>query len=100
VSVRFVLDVRVKPGCDDDLRRAYAALRGRVEGRRGLLEHQLCQSLDDPERWAVISEWASVEASEAWDRSDEHARLIGPMRACFAEARSTKFQVHDAARQA
>jgi heme oxygenase (mycobilin-producing) len=97
VSVRFLLDVRIKPGADDELRRAYGALRRRVEAEPGLLGHQLCQSLDEPERWAVISEWTSVEASEAWDRSAEHALLIGPMRACFAQATAAKLRVVDSA---
>ena len=99
MSVRFILDVRLKPGCRDDLTRAYAALRERVELQPGLLDHQLCESIDDPERWLVISEWSSVEESAAWDRSDEHARLIGPMRACFAQASAAKFSVCDGIRR-
>jgi heme-degrading monooxygenase HmoA len=97
--VRFILDVRLKPGCRDDLTRAYAALRERVEQAPGLLSHQLCESIDDPERWLVISEWTSLEASTAWDRSDEHDRLTAPMRACFAQASSTKLHVRDGARR-
>ena len=99
MSVRFVLDVRVKPGSRDDLMRAYAALRARVEQEPGLLSHQLCEAIDDPERWLVISEWESLDASTGWDRSDEHRRLIGPMRACFDQASSTKFQVCDGVRR-
>lgn len=96
--MRFILDVRVKPGCQDDLTRAYAKLRERVQEQPGLIGHQLCESVDDPERWLVISEWETLEASSAWDRSDEHARLIVAMRACFAQASSTKFKVRDGLR--
>lgn len=98
MTVRFVLDVRVRPGSREELARAYAALRERVERAPGLLSHQLCESIDDPHRWLVTSEWESVEASEAWDRSEEHARLIGPLRACFEQASSAKLHVRDAAR--
>lgn len=93
--MRFVLDVRVKPGCRDELLRAYAALRQRVEREAGLVSHQLCESIDDPEHWLVISEWTSLEASTNWDRSEEHGRLIGPLRACFAQASRSKFDVVD-----
>jgi heme-degrading monooxygenase HmoA len=99
VSVHFILDVRIKPGSREDLARAYAALRERVEREPGLLGHQLCESIDDPERWLVISEWSSVDASSAWDQSDEHAKLIGPMRACFAQATAAKFDVRDGVRR-
>jgi len=95
VSVRFILDARVKPGCQGDLQRAYAALRERVERAPGLLGHQLCESIDDPERWLVISEWDSLDASAAWDKSDEHARLIGPIRACFVQAQAARLEVRD-----
>ena len=95
MSVRFILDVRVKPGHRDDLLAAYAAIRERVAREAGLVGHQLCESIDDPERWLIISEWDSLEASARWDRSDDHSRLIGPMRACFAGASSTKLHVRD-----
>lgn len=99
MSVRFILDVRVKPDRREDLLRAYAALRERVAQAPGLIGHQLCESIDDSERWLVISEWESLEASSHWDRSGEHARLIGPMRACFEQAQATKLQVRDGAHQ-
>lgn len=99
LSVRFILDVRLKPGCRDELTRAYAALRQRVEQAPGLLSHHLCESIDDPERWLVISEWKTLEASTAWDRSDEHERFTAPMHACFAQASSSKFHVRDGARR-
>jgi heme-degrading monooxygenase HmoA len=95
VNVRFILDVRVKPGSEDDLRRAYAALRERVEQEPGLVSHELCASIDDGERWIVTSEWTSLEASAAWDRSEEHDRFTAPLRACFAQASATKFDVRD-----
>lgn len=100
MSVRFILDARVKPECEQDLRRAYAALRERVEQAPGLIEHQLCESIDSPARWLVISEWESLEASSAWNRSEDHARLIEPMRACFAQAEATQLHVRDGARPA
>ena len=93
----MIVDVRVKPGSRDELTRAYAALRQRAREQPGFISHQLCQSLDDPGRWMVLSEWETFEDSEAWDRSEDHARLLGPMRACFAQASRTGFHVRDGA---
>src|SRR5919107_1760339 len=73
LPARFVLDIGVVPGGEEDLTRAYPALRARLEqGVPGLLEHELCQNVDDPGRWILTSEWESLEASTAWDRSEEH----------------------------
>lgn len=95
MSVRMIVDVRVKPGSQEELTRAYAALRERAERQQGLIDHQLCEAAEDPERWLVISEWESLETSEEWDRSEDHARLLAPMRACFAQASRAGFQVRD-----
>jgi heme-degrading monooxygenase HmoA len=93
VTARFTLAVRLKPGREEDLMRAYDALRRRVVAAEGLVGHQLCQSLDDPERWLITSEWESVEASSAWDRSSEHDALTGPLRDCWQAAEATKYVV-------
>jgi heme-degrading monooxygenase HmoA len=98
MSVRLVVDARVKPGSQGELKRAYAALAERVRKQPGLVSHQLCEATDDPERWLVVSEWDSLEQSMAWDRSEEHARLLAPMRACFAQASRVGANVRDGVR--
>jgi heme-degrading monooxygenase HmoA len=97
MSVRLIVDVRIKPGSRDELIGAYAALRQRVEREPGLIGHQLCQSTDDGERWMVISEWESLESSGRWDASEDHTRLLAPLRACFAQASRASFHVRDGA---
>jgi heme-degrading monooxygenase HmoA len=79
----------------ESLRRAYADLVARAAEEPGLIAHHLCQSVDDPDRWLVVSEWQSLEESTAWDRSEDHVRLLAPMRACFAQAARAAFEVRD-----
>jgi heme oxygenase (mycobilin-producing) len=98
-SVRLIVDVRIKPGSEDELRSAYAALVERAQEQPGLIGHQLCQAIDDDDRWLVVSEWDSLDASDAWDRSEEHARLLAPLRACFAQAQRTRLHIRDGARR-
>lgn len=96
MPARFVLEFQVSPGREDDAIRAYAALRARLEqGVPGLRGHQLCQNADDPERFIITSEWDDLAASSSWDRSAEHDELVAPLRACFARASSTKYEVRD-----
>ena len=99
MSVKMIVDVRVKPGSREELLRAYRALRARAEQEPALISHQLCESSEDPERFMVISEWDSAQASSDWDRSEDHARLLAPMRACFAQASRAAFQVRDGVRR-
>ncbi len=97
MSVRLVVDVRIKPGSREELLGAYAALRARVAREPGLIGHQLCECREDGERWQVISEWESIELSNGWDASEDHARLLAPLRACFAQASRSSFDVRDGA---
>ena len=95
MSVRLIVDVRIKAGTEEALTRAYAELVARAAQEGGLIAHQLCQSIDESDRWLVISEWRSLEESTAWDRSEDHARLLAPLRACFAQAARAAFEVRD-----
>ena len=96
MPARFVLEFQVSPGREEEVIRAYSALRARLEqGVPGLLRHQLCQNVDEPRRFIITSEWEDLGASTAWDRSDEHNQLVGPLRECFESAGSTKYEVRD-----
>ena len=97
MPARFILEFQASPGREADVLHAYAALRARLEeGVPGLLGHQLCQQVDDPDRWIITSEWQDLDSSASWDRSEEHDKLVSPLRQCFERAGSTKYQVRDA----
>ena len=59
----------------------------------GHLMDQVCQSVTDPERWLITSEWRDLESFETWERGQEHHDLVKPMRECFVEASSLRFVV-------
>jgi heme-degrading monooxygenase HmoA len=60
---------------------------------KGHLVDQVCRAPDDPDSWLITSEWESLEDFLEWERTEEHRDLVKPMRECFAEARSLKFEV-------
>jgi heme-degrading monooxygenase HmoA len=94
VSVRFALEVRLKPGREDDVRAAYGRLRDRLEqGVDGLIVHQLCEASGDEGRWLITSEWRDADANRAWESSDEHRALTMPLRDCWQEAKLTHYDV-------
>ena len=61
--------------------------------------HQVCQATDDPEQWLITSEWESVPAFEAWERSPGHRDLVKPLRDCITERRSQRFLIHKETRR-
>ena len=94
MSVCFVLQVRVKPGSEEEFQRRYDALRERVAGGiDGHVVHRLCQGIDDQSRWMIFSEFETLEASQDWERSQEHRDLTMPLRECWDEAQRTSYVV-------
>jgi heme-degrading monooxygenase HmoA len=94
VKGRVVFLLRLKPGTGDQFLTAYEAIRHNVaQGVKGHLVDQVCRAPDDPDSWLITSEWESLEDFLEWERTEEHRDLVKPMRECFAEARSLKFEV-------
>ena len=94
MPVCFILQVRVKPDQEDTFLQRYDALRERVAaGLDGHIVHRLCQGLDEPDLWMILSEWETLEASQDWERSQEHRDLTMPLRECWADARRTSYEV-------
>jgi heme-degrading monooxygenase HmoA len=94
VKGRVVFLIRLKPGHQDQFLEAYEGIRHLVaEGVPGHLVDQVCQSKEDPDSWLITSEWESIDHFLAWEEKQEHRDLVKPMRECFAEARSYKFEV-------
>ena len=93
---RVVFLLRLKPGTADQFLEAYDSIRDLVaEGVPGHLVDQVCSAPDDPDSWMITSEWENLESFLAWERTEEHRDLVKPMRECFAEARSLKFEVRE-----
>lgn len=91
---RVVFLIRIKPGTEQQFLSAYDGIRHLVaKGVEGHLVDQVCRAPDDPDSWLITSEWESLEHFLAWERTQEHRDLVKPMRDCFAEARSLKFEV-------
>jgi heme-degrading monooxygenase HmoA len=94
VKGRVAFFIKLKPGTQDQFLTAYDGIRNLVaEGVKGHLVDQVCRAPEDPESWLITSEWESLDDFLAWERTEEHRDLVKPMRECFAEARSYKFEV-------
>jgi heme oxygenase (mycobilin-producing) len=90
----FTLRVVVKDGYEAEFLERYDALCRRIaEGLDGHVVHELSRDLDDPGCWLILSRWESLEASQAWERSDEHRELTLPLRECWDDARRHGYEL-------
>src|SRR5687767_11632358 len=93
-KARIVFLLKLQPGSSERFLEAYEQVRHEVAtGVPGHLVDQVCQDPGDPDSWVITSEWESLEAFLEWERTEEHRDLVKPMRECFAEARSLKYEV-------
>ncbi len=93
---RVLFLIRVPAERTADFLRAYEQIRYLVaEGVEGHIVDQVCQSSADPEQWLITSEWSSLEAFEAWERSPGHRELVRPLRECISEAKSIRFLIRN-----
>ncbi len=91
---RVVFLVRVPLDRADAFLDAYEQVRHDVAaGVPGHVRDQLCRSTTDPEQWLITSEWEHLDAFVAWEASPDHVALVQPLRACFTDARSLRFEV-------
>jgi heme-degrading monooxygenase HmoA len=91
---RVVFLLKLKPGSSQQFLDAYEGIRRLVaDGVPGHLVDQVCQDPNDEDSWVITSEWETLEHFLDWERTEEHRELVKPMRDCFAEARSLKFEV-------
>ena len=74
---RIIFNVHIKAGRERDFLEAYQPIRRLIAaGQRGLIAEQVCQSIDDPQRFTITSEWEDLEAFQEWKR----APLIASLR--------------------
>ena len=91
---RIVFVLQLKPGMSEQFLQAYESIRYEVaSGVEGHIVDQVCRSPDDPDRWLITSEWRSLDDFLAWEETEGHRELARPLRDCFAEAMSLKYEV-------
>ena len=91
--LRVILMLEVYEGAQDRFLDAYELLRYQVSAVPGHVSDQLCQSIDDPSRWLITSEWESAEPFLAWVDSPAHREMVKPMHGCVRDNRSLRYTV-------
>ncbi|GAB3744506.1 antibiotic biosynthesis monooxygenase family protein [Microlunatus parietis] len=91
---RIVFLLKVPLEYEYDFLDAYEQIRYEVaRGVPGHLRDQVCRSATDPEQWMITSEWRDLDSFVAWEATEEHRELAAPLRRCFTEARSLRFEI-------
>ncbi|MFI0774588.1 SchA/CurD-like domain-containing protein [Streptomyces sp. NPDC021212] len=91
--LRVVLLLDVRSGAEERFLRAYDELCQQVASVPGHISDQLCQSIEDPSKWLITSEWESAPPFLAWVDSEAHREMVKPMHGCVEDTRSLRFGI-------
>lgn len=62
------------------VRTAYHDISARLHGTAGLVRNALLEHVDGSGRFVVLSEWSSMDAFQAWERTAGHRTATAPLR--------------------
>ena len=91
--LRVVLLLDVRSGAEERFLRAYDELCHQVASVPGHLSDQLCQSIENPSKWLITSEWESAPPFLAWVDSAAHREMVKPLHGCVEDTRSLRFGI-------
>ncbi|MER5772339.1 antibiotic biosynthesis monooxygenase family protein [Streptomyces sp. NPDC001985] len=79
----------------DAVQRAYERISGGLAGTPGLLGNELLRGVDDPGRLVVMSEWESLAAFKAWERTADHRPATSGLRRYQDRDRDRFFEIYE-----
>jgi heme-degrading monooxygenase HmoA len=94
--VRATLRLTVPAGCEVAFERAWQTVAVEVRRTPGNLRQALLRDPGEPGTFVITSDWETVEAFQAFERSPEQDALTAPLRALRTSASMTvhKLVVH------
>jgi heme-degrading monooxygenase HmoA len=81
--VKTVLSMVVRPGCESDFEKVWAAAARSISECPGNLEQTLTRVENEQRRYVIISDWLSLDALRAFESSEERRKLsaaLEPLR--------------------
>ncbi|MFJ3233942.1 antibiotic biosynthesis monooxygenase family protein [Streptomyces sp. NPDC086787] len=92
-KLNVVFTVRVIEGGEEGFLSVYEQLRKSVARTPGHVIERLGAPVDDSRQWVITSEWETAEAFFAWAKSEEHQKLVAPLREWVDSTQSLRFRV-------
>lgn len=90
--VRATLQIKVKPGREEEFEAAWRRIAEQVSGHPGNLRQALARDREDPSTFVISTDWVSRETFAEFEQSPEQDELTAPLRDLRESGRMT---VHD-----
>lgn len=77
---RVIVYYQTPDGTAETVQRAYHTASSALRGTPGLISNELLHDVGRGDRYAVLSEWDSLDAFRAWEQGPDHRGRTSPLR--------------------
>jgi heme oxygenase (mycobilin-producing) len=92
--VRVLVFVSNPEAAAAEVEHAYHTVSRDLLGVPGLVGNQLMQSVHDPGRFVVMSEWEDLAAFSSWEQGPRHRDVTAPLRPLQDPDRKPSFAIY------
>jgi len=94
MSVRVIIDRKVKEGNESELFDLLKELRSKAISSEGYISGETLRALSDPYNYVVVSTWQSTDDWENWEKNTERKRIHTRIEKLMQRPTRTKIYVH------
>jgi heme-degrading monooxygenase HmoA len=77
---RVIIYYQAPEGAAEIVEQAYHEASSALRGTPGLISNELLHDVGREDRFAVLSEWDSLDAFRAWEHGRDHRMRTSPLR--------------------
>ena len=94
MSVRIIIDRKVKKGKEENFAKLLRKLRSRAIFSEGYISGEMLRARDDPQNYIVITAWQSVDDWEKYEKVPEMSNIHARIEKLMARPTKVKICVH------
>ncbi len=94
MSVRIIIDRKVKKGKEKDFAKLLRRLRSKAIFSQGYISGEMLRDRDDPQNYIVITAWETVADWEKYEKVPETSRIHTSIEKLMARPTKVKICVH------
>jgi len=94
MSIRIIIDRKVKKGKEENFANLVRKLRLQAIFSKGYISGEILRARDDPQNYIVISAWQSVSDWEKYEKVPETRRIHARIEKLMAKPTKVRICVH------
>jgi len=94
MTVRVIIDRRVKNGKEAEFFDLLKELRSKAVSSEGYISGETLRAVSDRDNYVVVSTWQSGDDWKKWEKNSERAKIQAKIEKIMSRPTKTKMYVH------